>query len=84
MSTPGSNPSRSSRFIEGLPDPPHSNELLFRILSQMDEFEKKRAPPTSRTSAESCRSSAHPGWLKRRKGLSISGRLRALVKPAGT
>lgn len=37
---------RASRFIEAIPDPlqpPGSSDLLFSILSQMDEFEQKRA-----------------------------------------
>jgi len=55
---------RPSRFIEGsavtrpdlLQRTPTSNELLFNILSEMDEFEKKRKHRDSNSSVESLHS----------------------------
>lgn len=96
MSNPEGNPCRASRFIEDMPDPLHpqaSSDLLFSILSQMDEFEQKRKHRASHSSSESWASArAEPtkvsrvnsGWLKTVKGMGIKGKLIGLVKTNGT
>ena len=93
MSNPESNPCRASRFIEDIPDPLHpqtSSDLLFSILSQMDEFEQKRKHRASHSSADSWGSSrtggqdgsskGNAGWLKTVKAMGIKDKLRGLVK----
>jgi hypothetical protein len=97
MSNPESNPCRASRFIEDMPDPLRpqtSSDLLFSILSQMDEFEQKRKHRASHSSADSWGSSRegrdgvskgnNAGWLKSVKGMGIKDKLRGLVKTSGT
>jgi hypothetical protein len=96
MSSLEPNPCRASRFIEDIPDPLHpqeSSELLFSILSQMDEFEQKRKHRASHSSAESWGSSgagqegsskSSAGWLRGVKGMGIKGKLKGLVKTSGT
>jgi hypothetical protein len=96
MSNPQSTTRRTSRFIEGPidlihPQPP--NELLFSILSQMDEFEKQRQHSASRSSSAASWGSSESGKVsvarvnsagsQSVKPVGIKGRLRALVKKGG-
>jgi hypothetical protein len=96
MSNLQSTPRRTSRFIEGPidlihPQPP--NELLFSILSQMDEFEKQRQHSASRSSSAASWGSSGSGkgsatrvnsaGSQSGKAVGIKGRLRALVKKGG-
>lgn len=97
-----SNPCRTSRFIEDMPDPlspqEPSSDLLFDILSQMDEFEQKRKHRASHSSGESwglsgpghdnntSKNSNNQGarWLKSVKSMGFKGKFRGLVKTNGT
>jgi hypothetical protein len=96
MSNPETSNPRASRFIEDIPDPLHpqaSSNLLFIILSQMDEFEQRRKHRGSHSSAGSWGSSGagqdsasktNSGWRKSVKGMGIKDKLRGLVKTSGT
>jgi hypothetical protein len=63
--SPAKRPRRPSKFIEGSPSTrpdllsrtPTSNELFFNILSEMDDFEKKRQHQSTTSSVESFSSS---------------------------
>ena len=96
MSNTDSNSYRASRFIEDIPDPLQpqaSSDLLFSILSQMDEFEQKRKHRASHSSIESWGSSGagpdqisktNTGWVKVVKGMGIKDKLKGMVKTSAT
>lgn len=72
MTTP-----RPSRFIESIPDPAHPppqpSDHLVAILTQMDEFEKRKHRTSRASSSSSAAGSAREGQR------GIRGRLRALT-----